>query len=268
MEFKNLEDRMLYYRGITDYVLDKTSYTMIMLDGKNFSAKVKKKFDLPFDDTFIDIMNRTAAYVCSQIQGAKLAYVQSDEISIVLTNFDADNSNCYYKNRLSKILSISAAFATSFFNKEILKNIIKTNKPTEDIISDFDNETLYQFDCKAWNLPTYNDVFAWFLYRQNDCIRNSKQQAAHTYLSHKTLLCLKTDEQIELLKNVKNIDWNDYDDGKKFGRFIYKKNIDGTTNINGEEINFIRSIWYAYDGFELNGDGRNYFDNKFNINHI
>ena len=117
MEFKNLEDRMLYYRGITDYVLPKKSYTMIMLDGKNFSSKIKKKFSLPFDDTFIDIMNKTAAYVCSQIQGAKLAYVQSDEISIILTDFDNDESTCYYGNRLSKILSISAAFATSFFNK-------------------------------------------------------------------------------------------------------------------------------------------------------
>jgi tRNA(His) 5'-end guanylyltransferase len=81
MEFKTLEDRMLYYRSQTNYVLTKKSYVMIMLDGKNFSSKIKKKFALPFDDTFIDIMNRTAEFVCSQIQGSKLAYVQSDEIS-------------------------------------------------------------------------------------------------------------------------------------------------------------------------------------------
>lgn len=264
MEFKTLEDRMLYYRSHTDYVLTKKTYVMIMLDGKNFSSKIKKKFALPFDDTFIDIMNRTAEFVCSQIQGSKLAYVQSDEISIVLTDFANDNSDCYYGNRLSKILSIAASLATSFFNKEILRNIVKTSN--SNIVDAFDNEPLYQFDCKAWNLPTYNDVFAWFLYRQNDCIRNSKQQASHTYLSHKTLLGLKTDEQISLLKNVKNIDWNDYGDGKKFGRFIYKKNIDCSKIINGTEINFVRSIWYAYDGFELHTtEGRNKFNNMFDI---
>lgn len=266
MEFKTLEDRMLYYRSKTDYVLTKKSYTMIMLDGKNFSSKVKKKFELPFDDTFIDIMNKTAAYVCSQIQGAKLGYVQSDEISIILTDFDTKECNCFYGNRLSKILSISASLATSFFNKEILKNIIKNKSSNTEIMDAFANEPLYQFDCKAWNFPTYNDVFAWFLYRQNDCIRNSKQQASHTYLSHKILLGLKTDEQIQMLKDTNNIDWNDYDDGKKFGRFIYKKNIEGSKIVNGKEINFIRSVWYTYDGFPLNGiNGRNNFNTRFDI---
>ena len=269
MEFKTLEDRMLYYRSQTDYKLEKKSYVMIMLDGKNFSTKVKKKFALPFDDLFIDIMNKTAAYVCSQVQGAKLAYVQSDEISIILTDFDTEERNCFYANRLSKMISISASLATSFFNKEVLKNIAKSKDTSADIMEAFDDEPLYQFDGKAWNLPTYNDVFAWFLYRQNDCIRNSKQQVSHTFLSHKALLGLKTDEQIKLLKDTKNIDWHYYDDGKKFGRFIYKKNVESSKMVNDKEINFNRSVWYAYDGFPLNGsDGRNEFDTRFEIGKI
>ena len=261
MEFKTLEDRMLYYRSKTDYVLEKSPYVMIMLDGKNFSSKIKKKFSLPFDETFIDIMNKTAAYVCSQIQGAKLAYVQSDEISIVINNIGTDSQNLYYRNRLSKLLSITASFATSFFNKEILKNIAKSKNTADDIIKALDNEQIYQFDCKVWNLPTYNDVFAWLLYRQNDCIRNSKQQASHTYLPHKSLLGLKTDEQIKMLKDLKNIDWNEYDDGKKFGRFVRKKQFNHSIIINGKKTQFMRDLWVSENGFPLNNkDEHKMFD--------
>ena len=89
-----------------------------------------------------------------------------------------------------------------------------------------EDQKLVEFDCKAWNVPNENDMFAWCLYRQNDCIKNSKQQAAQTYLSHKELLNLNTDEQIALLKEKKGIDWNtDFSDGKKYGRFIYKEEV-------------------------------------------
>ena len=66
-KFATLGDRMMYYRSKTDYRLPKKSYVIVMLDGKNFSTKVKKKFKRPFDETFIDLMNETAAYVCSQV---------------------------------------------------------------------------------------------------------------------------------------------------------------------------------------------------------
>ena len=42
MQFKNLEDKCLYYRSLTDYKLLPNGYTIVMLDGRSFSKKIKK----------------------------------------------------------------------------------------------------------------------------------------------------------------------------------------------------------------------------------
>ena len=221
MQFKNLEDKCLYYRGLTDYKLLPGSYVIVMLDGRSFSKLIKNKFEKPFDDNFIGMMNETAKYVCENVQGCKLAYVQSDEISLVLTDFDTPTTDAFFGYRLCKMQSIIASFATAKFNQLMLShNLEKHSYDTlledgadtlysvKDAIRTVDNATLYQFDCKCWNVPNINDVFAWFLYRQIDCVRNSKQQAAQTYLSHSDLLGLDTDAQIQLLNNEKGIEWN------------------------------------------------------------
>lgn len=247
MKFKNLEDRMLTMRSMSDYKLIPNMPVMVMLDGKNFSSKIKKQFKRPFDNMFIDLMNETAAFVCSQVQGAKIAYVQSDEISILLTDFDTPDTDSSFGFRLCKMQSIFASLATSFFNKEIIKKKIEMCSDASEIRKIINGEPLYQFDCKCWNLPTFNDVFAWFLYRQTDCIRNSKQQVSQTYLRHKQLCGKHTDEQIALLKETNGIDWNtDFNDGEKYGRFIYKETVPMSKIVIDTVITYNRSVWKSH----------------------
>lgn len=246
MKFENLEDRMLTFRSMSDYKLIPNMPVLVMLDGKNFSSKVKKHFKLPFDDLFISLMNETASYLCSQIQGAKIAYVQSDEISILITDFDTPETDSSFGFRLCKMQSIFASMATSFFNREIIKRNIENASDVKEMREMIESEPLYQFDCKCWNVPTFNDVFGWFLYRQTDCIRNSKQQVAQTYISHNDLVGLHTDEQIALLKEKLCVDWEtDFDDGKKYGRFIYKEKVPMSREVNGKVIDYERSLWIA-----------------------
>lgn len=109
------------------------------------------------------------------------------------------------------------------------------------------NSDVYQFDCKAWNVDDANDAMAWFLFRNIDCIRNSKQQAAQAYLSHKQLMGKTADEQIELLKSSQNINWNNYFDGWKYGRILEKDNVEMV--FDGKS--FVRSIWKVKDGCNL-----------------
>ena len=255
MEFKTLKDRMLYYRSLTDYKVMPNCYTLVMLDGRSFSKMVKKKFELPFDDNFIDMMNETAKYICKKIQGALFAYVQSDEISILLSN----ESDTFFGGRLNKMQSIIASMAASKFNQLMmlynLKNDIEPNGPMKIV----ENTKLVDFDCKVWNVPTFNDAIAWFIYRQIDCIRNSKQQAAQTYLSFKQLLNQGTDKQITLLKDNKGIDWEtEYDDGKKYGRFIYKEIAPVRVYVEklDKEIKCNRSFWSTHFAFELTDNGK------------
>ena len=237
MHFNTLGERMEYYKSLTDYRLPPNSYVICHVDGKNFSKKIKKFFKLPFDSLFIDMMNESAKYACKNIQGCKMAYTQSDEISFIITDFDSERTDSYYSFRLCKMQSIIASLVTSKFQQLFLSNF-------RDKIDD--DNYLFQFDCKCFSVPTYNDAFAWLKYRQNDCIRNSKQQAARSYCSHRELINKNTDEQIEYLKEKFDIDWNDYSDGEKYGRVIFKEEEDFQSIINSKEVSYLRSVWNCY----------------------
>ncbi len=252
MKFENIEDRMLYLRSLTDYKLMPNSYVMIMLDGRSFSSTIKKYFKKPFDDTFISIMNETAIYLCEQIQGCKFAYVQSDEISLVVTDFETPETDAFFKYRLEKITSLCASIATSKFNQlmtiEAFNRVDKESFTKSDIINVIETMRLHQFDCKAWNVPSYNDVYTWFLFRQSDCLRNSKQQTARTYLTHKECTGKKVDELINILKETKDIDWDNFDDGKRYGRFIFKETVHMKSDEFGE---FKRDKFIVHSGYIL-----------------
>lgn len=260
--FETLADRMLYYRAKTEQSIPKNSYVLIMLDGKNFSQKIKKKFSLPFDENFIRLMNDTAAYVCSKVQGAKFAYTQSDEISVFVTDADAPESTLFFDGRLVKMLSVIASEATSYFNRHVLDDKMAIeNLSASDIKQIVEGEPLYQFDCKVWTVPTLTEVWNWFLYRSRDCTRNSKIQAAQTYLPHKKLLNKHTDEQVQMLKDEKGINWHtDYNDGEKYGRFIIKVREGHIREFNGQRIPYERSTWKPVYGRDLDGqDGKEWF---------
>lgn len=219
MRFNTLKERMEYFRSLTDYKLMPNSYVIVMLDGHGFSKTVKRLFRQPFDDAFIDMMNGVAKYLCENVQCVKTAFVQSDEISLVLNDFETDTTESFFAYRLCKLQSVIAGMASTVFNDLYIEHAASNGKSISELMKD---KPKFHFDCRAWNVPTDNDAFAWMLYRQNDCIRNSKQQAAQTYLKQNVLENKNTDEQIAALLDIKQIDWNSYDDGKKYGRILKK----------------------------------------------
>ena len=204
-----LKERMTKLRSKYEIILPSEKYIMCMIDGKNFSRLIKNFFEKPFDNNFINIMNEVAIYVCQQIQYSCFAYVQSDEITFCFYNDKDENSQAFYGNRMSKLSSIIPSTATAKFNQLMIQyefeKLTKYNSEfhIEEIKSIISNSKLGMFDCKIWTCDNYNDVIAYFLWRQIDCVRNSKQQAAQTYLSHKELMGKDTDKQVELLKEKK-----------------------------------------------------------------
>lgn len=225
MIFKSLKEKYNYYRNLTDYRLLPNGYIMVMLDGRSFSKKIKNNFKRPFDETFIKLMNETAKYVCEKVSGCKLAYVQSDEINLVL--YDDFEKDPFFSNRLCKLQSIIASIATSKFNQLAIIEALKNNNCSKDgVINMIANSSLYEFDCKVWNVPNVNDAFAGILYRQNDCVRNSKEAVAQNYFSHKTLHGKKTEEQIELVKEYFGVNWyDDFTRGEQYGRVVIRHKI-------------------------------------------
>lgn len=223
MKFETLKDKFNYYRSLTDYKLSANSFVMVMLDGRSFSHKIKKQFKRPFDDDFIEMMNETAKYLCENVVGCKFAYTQSDEITLFL--FDANEQEPFFGNRLCKLQSIIASLATSKFNQLALVNKLKDLPCSkDDAVEIIKSSKLYEFDCKAWTVPNTGELFASLLYRQNDCIRNSKQAVAQEYFSPKELKGVSTDKQIKLVKDKFGVDWyTDFDNGKKYGRIVVRE---------------------------------------------
>jgi tRNA(His) 5'-end guanylyltransferase len=219
-EDMTLAQRMQFYRDQTNYKLEKKTPIIINLDGRSFS-KYCKQFNKPFDREFVALMNYTAEYLVENISGARFAYVQSDEISIYVIENDTEESEPWFGNRLLKFVSLSAAMATGYFNRELISRRVSADESRMGY--DIYNHKLAEFDSRAWNVPELNDVFAWFLYRQIDCVRSSKNMTARTYFSHRKLDKLTIDQQISLLKIEEGIDWNEFDEGWKYGRFVYKQ---------------------------------------------
>lgn len=274
----NLKEKCKFYQNRRNYIIDNDKYIIAHIDGRSFSNMVKNKFNKPFDDSFIDMMNQTAEYLCENVQGCQIAYVQSDEISLLIKKTNP-KGEIFFDGRLCKMQSIIASLATAKFNQLMMVyNITKDNyfftkEDTADTIYDIvdavdviTKSPLYQFDCKVWDVDNANDAMAWFLFRNIDCIRNSKQQAAQAYLSHKELMKLDTDKQIALLLEKTNVDWYSYDDGKKYGRLIYKVEEDFETVVKGNIIKYTRNKFKANNGFDLTiEENRNKLKNILNI---
>ena len=123
MSYDTLDDRMknAYENRYRMYLPDRIP-VIIRLDGKafhSFTRGLKK----PFDALFIKTMQDTMEYLCSNIQGCKFGYVESDEISLCLWSWSKNESDAWFGNNLQKMVSISASMAGVAFNRYWNRNV-------------------------------------------------------------------------------------------------------------------------------------------------
>jgi len=213
-----LGDRMKGYEQTFRYKLLKRSYTMIRIDGKAFHTYTKG-LPRPFDWDLVNDMDDTAKYLCEKIQGAKCAFVQSDEITLVLTDFDNINTSAWFDNTVQKMCSVSASMATAKFNQLRIKRLISAGK----ILTDFDNIRLAEFDARVWQVPTRGEVINNLIWRQQDTVKNSISSVAQSEFSTKELHGVNGDQAQEKLFTERGINWNDFDPKLKRGRLIVKE---------------------------------------------
>ncbi len=247
-----LGDRMKeFYEDRTRIKLPRRTYTIIRIDGKAFHTYTKG-LERPFDDGLIEDMNLTTAYLCKNIQGAKFGYVQSDEISLVLTDFDDLGTHAWFDNNLQKMVSVAASMATAEFNRLRLARILYEDptKVWSEIISSY---KLAMFDARAFQIPFIDEVENYFIWRQQDAVRNSISSVAQSLYSHKELNGKKTDEMQEMIFQ-KGINWNDYAPRKKRGCVIRKVErvfkkpanyYDTNTSYVPTSMIFTRNVWEA-----------------------
>ena len=260
-------DRMKNYEAVNRHFLIPKLHTVLRLDGRAFHTYTKK-FKRPFDDVLINAMDETAKYLCSKIQGAKFAYVQSDEITIYLSDNDELETQMWYGGNIQKMVSVSAAIATAKFNHiMILQNIEDSIKHVNKWNSDPVGRELKlrmegaiavhvrkmemaEFDSRVFQLPNIDEVLNCVLWRQQDCTRNSIQSVAHSLYPLEELHKQNTSQLQEMIFQ-KGINWNDYDPKLKRGRFIDREyyNVDIKQNVKGvmviKEKDAVRSRWVS-----------------------
>lgn len=162
----NYEDRARHY-------LTRRTPVIVRVDGRafhTFTQHCKK----PFDPTIVNLMVASAMAVFNNAQGCKLAYVQSDEASFVLTDYDNLETQAWFDYNKSKIETITASIMTAAFN---LHWFITQTSPGNGVPT---------FDARAFNIPEA-EVANYFLWRAKDWHRNSISMYARAHFSHKAL---------------------------------------------------------------------------------
>jgi tRNA(His) 5'-end guanylyltransferase len=260
-----LGDRMKdFYEDRTRFKLARRTNTIIRIDGKAFHTYTKG-LQRPFDQGLMEDMNKTTEYLCQNIQGAKFGYVQSDEISILITDYDDISTHAWFDGNLQKMASIAASLATAKFNQLRMIRFAKNNvDPMATLASSLSDQTirpneienfkLAMFDARVFQIPYQEEVINYFIWRQQDATRNSISSVAQAYFSDKELHGKKTNQMQDMLMMEKGINWNDFTPREKRGSLIRKVErvfkkpsnyYDPNTSYIPTSMTFTRNVWEA-----------------------
>lgn len=190
---------MKLYERASLQALPQRMPVILRVDGKNFHGATRE-CERPFDKLLMHRMDEVAIALCEQAQGAVFAFVQSDEISVLLHNYRRLNSGSWFDNEVQKMVSVGAGIASSVMTA-LWKPVV--------------------FDARVFVLPEA-EVTNYFIWRQQDATRNSVQMAARAVYSHKQLYGKNNADMQEMLF-AKGINWNDYPDGCKRGRGVVRE---------------------------------------------
>lgn len=245
---ETLSEKMKRYENETSYKLKVKEPVIIRIDGKAFHT-FTKGLNKPFDEDLSFIMQYIAKSLAENIQNVKFVYSQSDEISLLLTDWDKINTAEWFGYRIQKMTSVSASIATASFNKYMMKVVDKyTDIMTKNIYKEgpdgisskvwalwYNKQFQAIFDSRVFNIPK-EEVSNYFLYRYKDAKRNSISALAQCYFSQKQLECKSTEEMIQMVKEKSGIDYESLSSLQKVGFAVYKENEDWVIDIEVPDI--------------------------------
>ena len=156
MKFDELDARFRALETRNEARINFDSTLVARLDGRGFTRLTKRSLELekPFDVRFHDAMKTTVAHVCECGFAVRLAFSQSDEISLL---FERDERSFDGKTR--KWLSVLAGEASAAFSLAMGQ--------------------IGAFDCRMVELPNEESAVDYFRWRQSDALRNAL--SAHCY---------------------------------------------------------------------------------------
>ena len=251
----SLGDRMKGYENISRTYLTRRVPVIIRLDGKAFHT-FTRGLEKPFDFTLMKVMQLTMQYLCANIQGCVFGYTQSDEITLVLTDYATINTDAWFGYNVQKMASVSASMATMEFNrlfrKEFEDAVLGWNPDRKDLALLKDRLAKLQekqftacFDARCFSVPV-DEVCNCLIWRQQDATRNSIEAVGQANFSHKQLMGKSCNEIQDMLFKEKGINWNDLTTYCKRGsacyRVVSEEEIDDPRN-PGNKITVQRRRW-------------------------
>lgn len=189
----------------TGSVLKPKGYFVIRLDGKafhTFTGKLKK----PFDSSLSEAMITTTKALCSHVQNIKIAYTQSDEISLILSDLDEEKTQLWFEGKVQKMVSVAASVATATFNRSF--------RHPEGVLA--------FFDARVFRLETLEEVYEYLNWRRKDAYKNAVTLISLKHFSHKQIDKCHTDKKIEMIES-KGDSVNNYHQGLLLGFIIEKE---------------------------------------------
>lgn len=221
------------------YKLLRRTPTIIRIDGKAFHTYTRG-LNKPFDEGLIEDMQETMRFLCKNIQGCKMGYCQSDEISLLITDYATIETSAWFDYNLQKMCSVSASLATFEFNRLRLKRMISEDKKIhltdelqfvifkgsetlDQLLYDLDNIKLANFDSRVFQISDHEEVVNYFIWRYFDAIKNSVSMLAQSSYSPKELIGKNTTIKKEMCM-IKGQAWDDLHWSKKSGSLCVYNN--------------------------------------------
>ncbi len=229
----DLGNRMkTYYEAVPKHRLIRRMPVAIRIDGKAFHT-FTRGFQKPFDEVLGNAMVRTMEYLAKNIQGCVFAYQQSDEITLLLIDYQTFETDAWFDYEVQKICSISASMATMAFNRFFKEEVEKYCSNEYINCSGFNDvnqiysleelraadPVLYayntavekgaMFDARVFNIPK-EEACNLVYWRQLDATRNSIQMVGQANFSHSELQGKSCNMIQDMLHEQRGINWNDY----------------------------------------------------------
>ena len=247
-----------YYEQVPKTRLVRRMPVAIRLDGKAFHT-FTRGFQKPFDEVLGNAMVRTMEHLCKNIQGCVFGYTQSDEITLLLIDYQTLDTCAWFDYEVQKMCSISASMATVAFNRYFADEVSKWHIKQDpydpkvqklwSLYCEKANSFAGMFDSRVFNIPK-EEACNLVYWRQLDATRNSIQMVGQANFSHSELQGCSCNVIQDMLHEQRGINWNDYPTRWKRGTAWTKaRGIDFDMPIlKGENRKYVDKLIYVGEG--------------------
>lgn len=234
MSNKNMAfgSRMKEYEAVSKNYLTRRVPVIIRIDGRAFHT-FTKGMNKPFDSILTKTMQKTMVALCQNVQGCVFGYTQSDEITLVLTDYENIDTSAWFDYNVQKVCSVVSSMATVYFNRffneavdqakdAVIQQDLQLSIEYQKYLDLMDSKKMQAtFDARCFNIPV-DEVCNCLIWRQQDATRNSIQSVGQSKFSHKQLNHKSCNEIQDMLFKEYGINWNNLPTHLKRGSACYK----------------------------------------------